>query len=128
MGFHAVCPIKECPHCVPGENIAPIEEFKDITITSPCKDCDHTKENWICLKCKVIGCSRYVKSHMVAHNEQDHHPIALSFADFSFWCYECDSYVVSKHLNHVTYFYPQKFGADKVSHLTEYALIKDSKA
>lgn len=106
MGFHAVCPIQECPHCVPGENIAPIEEFKDITISSPCKDCDHTKENWICLKCKVIGCSRYVKSHMVAHNEEDHHPIALSFADFSFWCYECDSYVISKHLNHVKHFYP----------------------
>lgn len=106
MGFYACQPIKECPHCIPGENIAPIEEFKDLTVTTPCKDCGHTKENWVCLKCKVILCSRYVKSHMVQHNEKDHHPIALSFADFSFWCYDCDSYVVSQHLNHVKHFYP----------------------
>ena len=93
MGFFAVTPIIECPHCIPIENIAPLSEFSELTITTPCKDCDHTKENWICLKCKVIGCSRYVKSHMVAHNEECKHPIALSFADFSYWCYECDSYV-----------------------------------
>jgi uncharacterized UBP type Zn finger protein len=128
MGFHAVVPIKECPHCVPGKHIAPISEFKEITIKSPCNECDHTKENWICLKCKVIGCSRYVKSHMVSHYEKEKHPIALSFADFSYWCYECDSYVESKHLNHVKHFYPQKFGAANVNHLTEYAIIKNSKA
>ena len=86
MGFFAVEPKKDCPHCIP-ENITPIEEFADITVTTPCVDCGHTKENWVCIKCKVIGCSRYVESHMVAHNNSEHHPIALSFADFSFWCY-----------------------------------------
>jgi hypothetical protein len=106
MGFYACQPIKECPHCVPGVNIAPIEEFKDLTVTTPCKDCDHCVENWVCLKCKVICCSRYVNSHMVMHYESTKHPIALSFSDFSFWCYECDNYVVSKYLNHVKHFYP----------------------
>jgi len=103
MGFFAVHPIKECPHCIPGKFIAPIEEFKDMTISTPCNhpDCDHAKENWVCLQCKYIGCSRYVKSHLLAHNEVEKHPIALSFADFSYWCYECDSYVTSKYLNHV---------------------------
>jgi len=130
MGFFAVEPKKECPHCIPGENIAPKEDFEKegITIKSPCKDCGHTQENWVCLKCKVIGCSRYVNSHMVAHNDAEKHPIALSFADFSFWCYECDSYVISKHLDHVKYFYPQKFGAESASHMTEYAGILASKA
>ncbi len=37
------------------------------------------------------------------------HPIVFSFADFSFWCYECDSYIVHKTLNHQAYFYEQKF-------------------
>lgn len=113
MGFFACQPIKECPHCLP-ENISPIEDFKDLTVTTPCQNCDHKKENWVCLKCRAIMCSRYVKSHMVEHYEKEKHPIALSFADFSFWCYECDSYVVSKHLNHVKHFYPQKFGDEEV--------------
>lgn len=130
MGFFAVEPIKECPHCVPGVNITPVEEFKDISINTPCYNCGHTKENWVCLKTKVVGCSRYVNSCMVKYNEKEKNPIALSFADFSYWCYECDSYVISKYLNHVQkHFYAQKFGADKgVSHLTEYALINNSKA
>lgn len=123
MGLHAVQPISECPHCN-ADNIAPIEEFRDITISTPCFGCGHEKENWVCLKCKKIGCSRYVKSHMVGHNDADHHPIVLSFADFSYWCYECDSYVVSKHLNHVNHFYPQKFGTERVSHIEEYVKIQ----
>jgi len=119
MGFFAVEPIKECPHCIPGVYITPVEEFKDITIKTPCYGCGHCKENWVCMKSKVVGCSRYVNSCMVKYNEKEKNPIALSFADFSYWCYECDSYVISKHLNHVKeYFYAQKFGAEKgVSHL-----------
>jgi len=44
MGFFAVEPKKECPHCIPGENIAPKEDFEKegITIHTPCKDCGHT--------------------------------------------------------------------------------------
>ena len=106
MGFFAVEPLKECPHCIPGVNITPVEEFKDITIKTPCYACSHDQENWICLKCKVIGCSRYVNNHMLEHHEKEQHPLVLSFADFSYWCYGCDHYVVSKHLNHVNHFYP----------------------
>ena len=61
------------------------------------------------------------------HNEASKHPIALSFADFSFWCYECDSYVVSKHLDHVKHFYPQKFGSEDVSVLEQYQIAMNSK-
>ena len=120
MGFHFCQPKKDCPHCLPGENIAHISEFKDLSVTTPCKDCNHTRENWVCLKCKVICCSRYIKSHMLIHNEESKHPIALSFADFSFWCYECDDYVVSEHLDHVKHFYPQKF-SDGESLLDQFA-------
>ena len=64
MGLFAVQPLKECPHCVPEEHITSIDQFSEINITDPCKNCDNKTENWICLKCKQIGCSRYVNSHM----------------------------------------------------------------
>lgn len=46
---------------------------------------------------------------MVAHFNDKKHPICFSFADFSFWCYECDSYVEHELLNHTKFFYLQKF-------------------
>ena len=41
--------------------------------------------------------------------------MTFSFADFSFWCYECDSYVIHESLKHHSKdipngFYSQKFG------------------
>ena len=57
MGGFAVVPIKDCPH-TNADNIA--ENFSDVTVGLSCKDCEHNMENWVCLKCKVIGCSRYV--------------------------------------------------------------------
>ena len=38
------------------------------------------------------------------------HPIAFSFADFSYWCYACDSYIEHPLCNAMEYFYEQKFG------------------
>jgi hypothetical protein len=54
---------------------------------------------------------------MSQHNQENpEHMIAMSFADFSYWCYECDSYVVHPLLSHASRdhpegFYTQKFGA-----------------
>ena len=36
---------------------------------------------------------------MVKHNEESKHPVALSFSDLSFWCYECDSYITSGRIS-----------------------------
>ena len=52
MGLFAVSPKIECIHCIPDEHILDIEEFKDVKITDSCNNCDHKKENWICIKCK----------------------------------------------------------------------------
>mmetsp|Transcript_19102 Transcript_19102/g.25877 ORF Transcript_19102/g.25877 Transcript_19102/m.25877 type:complete len:119 (+) Transcript_19102:35-391(+) len=106
-GFHAVEPKRDCPHCTP-ENIAPKESFEGIHVNDKCADCDNQGENWVCLKpgCRTVCCSRYVKSHMLAHSKKNtDHPIVFSFADFSFWCYICDSYVVHPLLNHTEAFY-----------------------
>jgi len=93
--LYAVDPKTDCPH----EKELDLKELSEaITrekINMPCKDCQDTKENWMCLYCKEVFCSRYVNSHMSAHHQQTGHKVALSFSDGSFWCYSCDSYVYS---------------------------------
>lgn len=103
----AVDPIKDCAHCFEPE----FKNFSERGINDPCKDCQNCGENWTCLTCAEIFCSRYVKQHMVKHNEETSHPIALSFSDLSFWCYSCDSYVKSGRFEKVhNHFYKDKFG------------------
>ena len=119
-GFFAISPKTDCPHCT-FEHVVSPKELIGKSINDPCFDCGHKGENWICLKpgCGAVCCSRYVKGHMMeSHraNNQDHH-IVLSFADFSFWCYSCDSYVVHNILKHVQIFYDQKFPKD--SHIAD---------
>ncbi|VDN21775.1 unnamed protein product [Gongylonema pulchrum] len=40
-----------------------------------------------------VNCGRYVGGHAVHHQTRTGHPMALSFADLSVWCYMCESYV-----------------------------------
>ncbi|XP_053149724.1 histone deacetylase 6 isoform X2 [Hemicordylus capensis] len=40
-----------------------------------------------------VGCGRYINQHMITHNLESGHPLALSFADLSVWCYVCQAYV-----------------------------------
>lgn len=112
QGFHAVQPKTDCPHCTP-ENIWAVQNLVDKRFDDPCFECKHVGENWICLKpgCAVVGCSRYVDAHMrEVHAEQNpDHMIVFSFADFSYWCYECDSYIKHPLLRHTDHFYEQKF-------------------
>ena len=117
-GFHAVYPKDDCPHCTV-DNIKPLQAILDagVKISSACAGCAHQGEVWVCLKCAQVCCSRYVQGHMALHNQDNpEHIIAMSFADFSYWCYECDSYVVHPLLSHANRdhpegFYVQKFGA-----------------
>ena len=117
-GLYAVEPIKDCPHCEPA-NIRSLEALlaQGVTVNTPCKQCPYQGEVWLCLSCGEVHCSRYVQGHMSSHNAETGHPIALSFADFSYWCYTCDSYVVHELLDHHSQarpdgFYRQKFGDD----------------
>nr|KJB32276.1 hypothetical protein B456_005G232800 [Gossypium raimondii] len=47
--------------------------------STPCSRCQHPSENWLCLSCKVVLCSRFVNKHMLEHYQQTTHSIALSF-------------------------------------------------
>jgi len=68
-----------------------------------CNSCDHLLENWICLKCGIISCGRNVKGHAKEHNTQTSHCIALSLADLSCWCYDCNSYIEHSITNPIVF-------------------------
>ena len=57
-------------------------------------------ENWLCLECGKVRCSRYVNGHGLTHwedtktDENPHgHCIAVSLADLSVWCHLCSAYL-----------------------------------
>ncbi|KAK3136607.1 hypothetical protein QOZ80_5BG0439320 [Eleusine coracana subsp. coracana] len=60
---------------------------------SPCSRCHHPAENWLCLICKDVLCSRFINKHMLLHYQEAGHCLALSFSDLSVWCFACDSYL-----------------------------------
>ncbi|XP_047329087.1 histone deacetylase 6 [Impatiens glandulifera] len=60
---------------------------------TPCTSCLNPTENWLCLCCKDVFCSRFVNKHMLHHFHTTTHGIALSFSDLSVWCFQCDSYL-----------------------------------
>ncbi|KAJ8643693.1 hypothetical protein MRB53_005441 [Persea americana] len=60
---------------------------------SPCTRCQHPTENWLCLSCKDVLCSRFVNQHMLKHFQETEHCLALSYSDLSVWCFCCDAYL-----------------------------------
>lgn len=79
----------DCPHlqvlCSDLQHIPGLE--------TPCKRCDHPAENWICLSCKEVLCSRFINGHMLEHYENTGHCLAISYSDLSVWCFSCDAYL-----------------------------------
>nr|CAG4709546.1 unnamed protein product [Naegleria fowleri] len=110
VGF-AVEPLRNCPHfsdpnCfnMPYQDrkalktlfstiMTKLEDSNTDTASAPCSVCGDRAENWFCLQCHSVCCSRYRKAHMMNHFESTHHPMVLSLADLSIYCYECDAYV-----------------------------------
>jgi len=89
--FFAVEPKRDCSHIE--TNFTNNYNFSTIDLKQPCKSCGDTEENWVCLKCFDIFCSRERNRHMIVHEDETNHEISLSFSDLSIWCYECDSYI-----------------------------------
>ena len=107
-------------------------------------------ENWLCLECGALLCSRYANGHAKVHYEdtkeegkayddatmamggsmlssanakaaaaEEGHCIAVSLADLSAWCYECNAYlhhpklnVLTKHLEGVKFGKKEEDGGD----------------
>lgn len=120
-----VVPIDNCPHVqhhvlLSPEELPPIGsrcsfvpttssgkgQLKQDDSTEPCPS---DKENWICLQCGVVRCSRYVSGHGVVHYEETlesdkgpdkaGHCVAVSLADLSVWCHACRAYLKDKRLD-----------------------------
>ncbi|XP_062855523.1 histone deacetylase 6 [Trichomycterus rosablanca] len=85
----AVEPLSWCPHL---DSVHPVPAG-GIDVFRPCEECGAESENWICLCCYKVLCGRFVNEHMVTHGQESTHPLVLSFADLSVWCYPCESYV-----------------------------------
>ncbi len=100
MGF-SVAPKTDCPHVLLPQHYA--RKMEAIDVKAKCAKCSHTKENWYCLACSQVFCGRYVNGHMAEHFKESGHGVALSFADLSFWCYFCDSYIINKGLQEHVY-------------------------
>ncbi|KAJ7549485.1 hypothetical protein O6H91_07G055500 [Diphasiastrum complanatum] len=85
-------------------------------VDTPCISCGEQLENWVCLTCYDVLCSRYVNAHMAEHSTEKGHPLALSFSDLSVWCFSCDAYIDAQVVNElrpsfeVTYL--KKFGVE----------------
>lgn len=114
-GGGPIVPITNCPHI---ENHLCITEDE---LPSPFAPCSYvrpertggakddiqedgscpSKENWLCLHCGVVRCSRYVNGHGVAHYESTlesdpdkvGHCLTASLADLSVWCHACKAYI-----------------------------------
>lgn len=89
LELHAVEPFLHCPHV---NAVQPVPT-SGLYSNQECLQCGALGENWVCLTCYEVHCSRYHGSHMVEHNCLSKHPIALSYADLSIWCYSCDTYI-----------------------------------
>ncbi|XP_052027092.1 histone deacetylase 6 isoform X1 [Apodemus sylvaticus] len=107
--FYAVTPLSWCPHLMA---VCPIPAV-GLDVSQPCKTCGSLQENWVCLTCYQVYCSRYVNGHMVCHHEDSGHPLVLSCVDLSTWCYICQAYVHHEDLQEVkNAAHQNKFGED----------------
>lgn len=85
----AVCPMPYCDHL---SSLSPSPLPPDIA-SRRCEECDEVREPWVCLQCHHVYCGRYINGHMVAHTEDSGHPLTISLADISVWCFPCDAYL-----------------------------------
>eukprot|EP00047_Mylnosiga_fluctuans_P019418 m.82302 g.82302 ORF g.82302 m.82302 type:complete len:140 (+) comp8118_c0_seq2:226-645(+) len=97
MAF-AVYPRTDCPHV---GQVGQVADMLDFERANPCKGCGNVGENWLCLACSQVFCSRYVHGHMAEHATSVQHALCMSMLDLSFWCYACDSYVTSPGLEYI---------------------------
>ncbi|CAF1055661.1 unnamed protein product [Adineta ricciae] len=99
-----VIPTQTCEHV---QYVELLDTIVRITPTQ-CVDCESTTENWLCLSCGEIHCSRYVNNHGEGHwlftlltDEKYNvgHCLTIGLEDLSVWCYPCKSYVKNVRLN-----------------------------
>ena len=98
-----VIPKQTCEHV---QFVQLLEELNPST-NNQCVDCENSNENWLCLSCGEIHCSRYINNHGEEHwlftlltdDQGIGHCLTISLIDLSVWCYLCKSYIKNLRLN-----------------------------
>jgi uncharacterized UBP type Zn finger protein len=86
----SVRPKTDCPHVAALDLDKLLVDCSASCTACACESLAVPKENWLCLSCSTVLCSRYERGHMKDHCEkQGNHPIVLSFSDGSIFCYDC---------------------------------------
>lgn len=109
----AVYPKQDCPH-IWMKGSLDLDKINHLLCTQTalfqsvgCFSCSSLTENWLCLSCGNIQCSRYVMGHSEEHwlqslmcsskEEADvsncSHCLVLSLSDLNIWCYCCNQYI-----------------------------------
>ena len=91
-----VTPIHNCPHAYRTDlPIPPLDAPCSQPGAKDDSDLCPGHENWWCLSCGVVRCSRYVHGHALQHfREHANHAVHMSLADLSVWCHSCGAYIV----------------------------------
>ena len=63
-GANYVVPLAWCPHLESNAKFEP-ESLSHVTLESPCQDCDHKGENWICLVCKEVKFHHFLQLSLI---------------------------------------------------------------
>lgn len=95
----------ECNHLEEALDISPafikrlIDESRD---RWSCSKCRSNNSPWMCLKCGLVLCGRYVKAHCKSHSEQNTgHNVCINDSLMVF-CYTCDDFVINDtHTSHI---------------------------
>jgi Zn-finger in ubiquitin-hydrolases and other protein len=114
-----ITPISNCPHVLQHCSIA-LSQLPFQPSLAPCSssvstdgpptgnaksDAAHddvcaATENWLCLECAVVRCSRYCQGHAQQHWQDTvadaapaGHCLAVSLSDLSVWCFRCQAYL-----------------------------------
>ncbi|XP_010277083.1 PREDICTED: histone deacetylase 6 [Nelumbo nucifera] len=99
---------------------------------TPCTRCHHPAENWLCLCCKDVLCSRFINKHMLDHYQEQNHCLALSFSDLSVWCYACNAYLDAQVILQLRSVYETtyllKFGEPPPFRMIECSQVSDNQA
>ncbi len=102
----AVEPKSSCPHLWSAFDFdVPRKINRHLLFDEPCADCGSVQEEWICLSCCRVSCSRFVNGdaemHWMSTLESDSpHCVSMSRRDLSIWCYACNCYIKHGALQH----------------------------
>lgn len=88
----------ECSHLPKAVDISPtfvkklIEDNRNLW---SCNECRSNKSPWMCLKCGVVLCGRYVNGHCKLHGESNTDHYVCIDTSLMVFCYKCDEFVIN---------------------------------